>query len=120
MRTFIHRHAARFQVLADDSEPLSDDDRVDITRQAGRVVPDRVGWFNAKEREHWLLPHGLIEAAPGHDATTIARALNASGCLHTDKDGRLTRRVSVEGSRPRVYAITSVLLVEESIGEAAV
>lgn len=120
VRTFIHRHAARFQVLADDSEPLSDDDRVDITRQAGRVVPDRVGWFNAKEREHWLLPHGLIEAAPGHDATTIARALNASGCLHTDKDGRLTRRVSVEGSRPRVYAITSVLLVEESIGEATV
>jgi hypothetical protein len=60
-----------------------------------------------------LFPAGLQEAAPGNDLVTIARALKAAGHLRTDKEERLTARVSVEGNRPRLYVVTRSLMTDE-------
>jgi uncharacterized protein (DUF927 family) len=97
VRAFIHRHAARFQSMND----------------TGRIVPDRVGFVDYTEGEWMLFPAGLQEAAPGNDLVTIARALKAAGHLRTDKEERLTARVSVEGNRPRLYVVTRSLMTDE-------
>jgi uncharacterized protein (DUF927 family) len=97
VRAFIHRHAARFQSV----------------NETGRIVPDRVGFVDYAEGEWMLFPAGLREAAPGNDLVTIARALKAAGHLRTDKEERLTARVSVEGNRPRLYVVTRGLMNED-------
>jgi uncharacterized protein (DUF927 family) len=97
VRAFIHRHAARFQSVND----------------TGRIVPDRVGFVDYAAGEWMLFPAGMQEAAPGNDLVTIARALKAAGHLRTDKEERLTARVSVEGTRPRLYVVTRSLMSDE-------
>lgn len=97
VRAFIHRHAARFQSV----------------NETGRIVPDRVGFVDCAAGEWMLFAAGLQEAAPGNDLVTIARALKTAGHLRTDKEDRLTARVSVEGNRPRLYVVTRGLMNEE-------
>lgn len=101
VRGFIFRHGARFQDVDSSARP----------------VLDRAGWVDHTRGEWMMLPEGLREAAPGHDLVTIARALKGGGFLRTDKDERLTCRVSVDGNRPRLYVIKRALLQEEAQAE---
>ncbi len=72
VRAFILRHAARFQPTTDETP-----------------VPNRAGWLNA-DGGHWLFTDdALIEAAPGNDKATIARALRSRGLLFTNEAGNL-------------------------------
>ena len=101
VRGFLLRHGARFQ----STFPKADE------------VHDRAGFVNHPEGEWFFTEEGLKEAAPGHDAVTIARALRDAGHLFTDKENRLTIKVRIHGQRPRLFAVNSSILEgQEQIG----
>ncbi|MCF7977640.1 MAG: DUF927 domain-containing protein [Chromatiaceae bacterium] len=112
VRDFILRHESRFQPI-NEPEPAPKEDRYGNVYQPGRresePVRDRVGFVD-RATDRWLFTDaGLTEAAPGHDRTTIARALKAAGLLHT-AEGKLQVRTRIGGSRPRMYAVEAAIL----------
>lgn len=112
VKDFIFRHAARFQPINEpDPEPRVDQYGNEYTPKLRPEAPvkDRVG-FVCRATDRWLFTdEGLTEAAPGHDRTTIARALKTSGLLDTS-EGKLQTKVTIGTSRPRMYAVKSSIL----------
>ena len=101
VRSFILRHESRFQSVASDD-----------------VVNNRVGFVD-RTRGHWMLTtDGLVEAAPGNDLITIARAIKRAGYLYTDSVKDLTCKVSINGgSRPRLYVVKKDIIEDEKVGQ---
>ena len=96
VRAFILKHESRFQRTTDQD-----------------VVPNRVGFVDRLAGRWCFTEAGLIEAAPGHDKATIARALRKAGYLFVN-EGKLAARVQVgNGVRLRLYAVLSAILDDE-------
>lgn len=99
VRAFITAHgASRFSRIRDGGE--TGDDR----------IPHRAGWRCADF--FWIAPSvWKSEIHAGADPRRAARHLAAAGFLHSDADGRLTRRTprGVE-ARPRAYAVPVSIL----------
>jgi hypothetical protein len=117
VRDFILRHESRFQPINEpEPEPKTDrwGNEYQPQRREAEPVRDRVGFVD-RDSGRWLFTDaGLTEAAPGHDRTTIAKALKAAGLLYTNDTGRLTVKVSVNRTdRPRLYVVVGSILESE-------
>jgi hypothetical protein len=94
VRGFIIKHGVRFQ-----------NSGIDVPNRAGFVDPEKGYWQFTKE--------ALIEAAPGNDVSTIARAIQAAGYLHTN-DKNLNVKVQTPAGRMRMYCVLDGLLSGDS------
>jgi len=98
VRAFLLKHESRFQRITDSD-----------------VVQNRVGFVDRADGRWMFTNAGLIEAAPGYDRTSIARALRKAGYLHTNSD-KLTVPVTVDGRRTRLYVIKAGIFEDEEKG----
>jgi hypothetical protein len=101
VRAFILRHGARFQDVKLEG---------DVRDRAGFVDHALGRWMFTKE--------ALREAAPGHDPTTIAKALQKAGHLFTN-DVHLCPKVLTPTGRLRLYCVKDSLLLDDESSEAS-
>jgi len=99
VRAFILRHAARFQRTVRDAE----EERMEPVR-------DRAGFLDKANNRWCFTREALVEAAPGNDAVTIARALREAKLLFTN-DKKLMANIGTEvAGRVRLYAVLGSIL----------
>jgi len=95
VRGFILRHGARFQDVS-----------------SGVEVRDRAGFRDVTGGRWMFSKDALIEAAPGHDVVTIARAIRDAGHLFTN-DANLNPKLVTPAGRIRVYCVLDGLLSDD-------
>lgn len=93
---FILKHGARFQPTTSEQE-----------------VRDRAGFVDHAAGRWLFTKAALQEAAPGNDATTIARAIQAAGHLFTN-DGHLCPKTHTPAGRVRMYCVLESVLSDDS------
>ncbi|MBD3814270.1 MAG: DUF927 domain-containing protein, partial [Betaproteobacteria bacterium] len=96
---FILKHGARFQPTTSEQE-----------------VRDRAGFVDHANGRWLFTKAALQEAAPGHDATTIARAIQQAGYLYTN-DTKLCPKMATPAGRVRVYCVMDGVLSNDSAGQ---
>jgi len=96
VRAFILKHGARFQSVTSELE-----------------VRDRAGFVDHTAGRWMFTKESLLEAAPGHDVVTIARAIQAAGYLYTN-DKNLNAKMQTPAGRVRVYCVMGGLLSDDS------
>lgn len=102
VRAFILKHGARFQT--------NNDSQQDVPNRAGFVDVTAGRWMFTKE--------ALQEAAPGHDVSTIAKAIQKAGFLFTN-DRNLNAKLATPAGRVRVYCVLHGLLSDDSAGQVS-
>ncbi len=106
VRAFILKHESRFQRI-NEPEPIAVGH---YPRQPNdEPVRDRVGYVDRKAGKWMFTDAGLVEAAPGHDRTTIARTLRKHGHLFMNSD-KMTTPITISGSRPRLYVVKASII----------
>lgn len=116
VRDFILRHASRFQPINEpEPEPYTDHygNQHHHTRRETEPVRDRVGFVDHGAGRWMFTKPGLTEAAPGHDLTTIAKALRGGGHLYTNDSRHLAAKCAVPGvgnGRPWLYVVLGSII----------
>lgn len=97
VRAFIIKNGARFQDVTSSIKPAP-----------------LYGYRDASLGRWMMTKEALLEAAPGHDVVTIARAIKEAGHLFTN-DSKLTVKCTVpDGSRPRLYVVKDSIFDDEA------
>lgn len=97
VRAFIIKNGARFQDVTSSIKPAP-----------------LYGYRDASLGRWMITKEALLEAAPGHDVVTIARAIKEAGHLFTN-DSKLTVKCTVpDGSRPRLYVVKDSIFDDEA------
>ena len=99
VRAFILKHGGRFQSV----------------NGGGYDVPNRAGFRDASNGRWMFSPAALIEAAPGNDVVTIARAIQQAGHLFTS-DTNLNAKVQTPLGRGRWYVVKDSIF-DDSTGQ---
>ncbi|MDD3609824.1 MAG: DUF927 domain-containing protein [Halothiobacillaceae bacterium] len=97
VRAFIIKNGARFQDVTSSIKPAP-----------------LYGYRDASLGRWMITKEALLEAAPGHDIVTIARAIKEAWHLFTN-DSKLTVKCTVpDGSRPRLYVVKDSIFDDEA------